>query len=183
MPFGHKRGCPRRKNGGTVIPKTVKGRVKWFNVSKGFGFVVADQPGPDILIHVNALRSFGQDSVAEGTVVELVAQETNRGWQATEILAVEANGAASLDEGDLSKRTAIGRSSTTLYPARVKWFDKIRGFGFANIYGESGDVFLHMEVLRESGLADLQSGEAIAVRVKDGQRGKMATEICPWETT
>ena len=68
-----------------------------------------------------------------------------------------------------------------LTPARVKWFDKSKGFGFANIFGNSDDVFVHVEVLRRSGLSELQPGEALAIRVMDGQRGKMAMQICAWE--
>jgi CspA family cold shock protein len=68
-----------------------------------------------------------------------------------------------------------------LEPARVKWFDKGKGFGFANIFGRGEDVFVHVEVLRRSGLADLQPGEAVGLRVIDGKRGRMATEVCAWE--
>ena len=63
----------------------------------------------------------------------------------------------------------------------MKWFDKGKGFGFANIYGRPEDVFLHIEVLRQSGLADLQPGEALAVRVIEGKRGRMAAEVQAWE--
>ena len=69
-----------------------------------------------------------------------------------------------------------------LEAARVKWFDKAKGFGFANIWGSSEDVFVHVEILRRSGLADLQAGEAVAIRVISGKRGKMAAEVCSWES-
>ena len=69
-----------------------------------------------------------------------------------------------------------------LEAARVKWFDKTKGFGFANIWGSSEDVFVHVEILRRSGLADLQAGEAVAIRVISGKRGKMAAEVCSWES-
>ena len=72
-------------------------------------------------------------------------------------------------------------ASAPLEPARVKWFDKGKGFGFANVFGHPEDVFLHMEVLRRSGLADLQPGEALALRVVDGKRGRMAAEVFAWE--
>lgn len=68
-----------------------------------------------------------------------------------------------------------------LVPARVKWFDKAKGFGFANVFGSSEDVFLHSEVLRRSGLADLQPGEAVCLRVIEGQRGRMATIVAAWD--
>ena len=59
--------------------------------------------------------------------------------------------------------------------------DKVKGFGFANIFGKPADVFLHIEVLRQSGLSDVQPGEALAMRVIDGKRGLMAAEVFPWE--
>jgi cold shock protein len=71
--------------------------------------------------------------------------------------------------------------SLPLQPARVKWFDKAKGFGFANIFGRPEDVFLHVEVLRRSGLADLQPGEAVALRVTEGKRGLMAVQVASWE--
>lgn len=162
--------------------RRVHGRVKWFDPVKGFGFVVADEGGPDILLHANVLRNFGQSSVADRAGVLLEVQRTDRGVQAIEVLEieppddVESSGLADLDEIDpeLIK-------SAPLEPARVKWFDKGKGFGFANTFGREEDVFVHIEVLRRSGLADLQPGEALAIRVIDGKRGRMATEVCGWE--
>ncbi|WP_309664250.1 cold shock domain-containing protein, partial [Tabrizicola sp.] len=61
-------------------------------------------------------------------------------------------------------------------------FDKIKGFGFANVFGKSEDVFIHIEVLRVSGFADLITGEAVALRIVDGKRGRMAVQVVPWET-
>ena len=63
----------------------------------------------------------------------------------------------------------------------MKWFDKAKGFGFANVFGHGEDIFLHIEVLRRSGLADLQPGEAVSLRVVDGKRGRMATQVTSWE--
>jgi CspA family cold shock protein len=63
----------------------------------------------------------------------------------------------------------------------VKWFDKAKGFGFANIWGSEEDVFLHIEVLRKSGFADLAPGEAVGLRVIDGKRGKLAVEVTAWD--
>ena len=73
-------------------------------------------------------------------------------------------------------------AAAPLEPARVKWFDKSKGFGFANVFGKSDDIFLHIEVLRQSGLSDLQPGEALALRVINGERGQMAAEVHAWET-
>lgn len=160
----------------------VKGRVKWFDPVRGFGFVLADQGGPDILIHANVLRNFGQSSVADRAGVEVEVQETERGRQAVQVHAIEppedSEGVA-LEDVDELDREAL--RDLPLEPARVKWFDKVKGFGFANTFGAPGDVFLHVEVLRRSGLADVQPGEALALRVIEGKRGRMAIEVCGWE--
>lgn len=162
--------------------RQIYGHVKWFDPVKGFGFVVAEEGGADILLHANVLRNFGQSSVADRAGVRLLVQKTDRGEQAIEVLEIEPPedvenaGLADLEgiDPDLIK-------SAPLEPARVKWFDKGKGFGFANTFGRDEDVFVHVEVLRRSGLADLQPGEALAIRVIDGKRGRMATEVCGWE--
>ncbi|MFC6583974.1 cold-shock protein [Sulfitobacter aestuariivivens] len=161
----------------------MSGVVKWFDPVKGFGFVVADTGGPDILLHVNVLRNFGQSSVADGARIELHAQETNRGVQATDVLAIQPpEGAQANALADIVGLDDSAVADVPLEPARVKWFDKAKGFGFANIFGRREDVFLHIEVLRQSGLSDLQPGEALAMRVIKGKRGEMAAEVQAWET-
>ncbi|MDJ0627195.1 MAG: cold shock domain-containing protein [Rhodobacter sp.] len=162
----------------------VQGQVKWFDPAKGFGFVVPDGGGPDILLHANVLRNFGQSSVADGSFIELTVQRTPRGIQAVEVLSIEPpedDGTPVLADipGDADDFTL---AEVPFEPARVKWFDKVKGFGFANVFGRSEDVFVHIEVLRRSGLADLQPGEAVAIRVIDGNRGRMAAQVAAWDT-
>lgn len=161
----------------------ITGVVKWFDPVKGFGFVVEDENGPDILLHVNVLRNFGQSSVADGAKISLIVQKTDRGIQATEVTAIHpADATSALALEDVAELNEEARVSAPLEPARVKWFDKTKGFGFANIFGKPEDVFVHVEILRQSGLSDLQPGEALAVRVIQGKRGRMAVEVQAWET-
>ncbi|KHA52635.1 Cold shock protein [Sulfitobacter geojensis] len=164
-------------------PDAVSGIVKWFDPVKGFGFVVAETGGPDILLHVNVLRNFGQSSIADGTGIELLVQKTDRGVQATEITAIHPSDIQ--QNAVLSDIVGLDNDAlmaAPIEPARVKWFDKAKGFGFANVFGKPDDVFVHIEILRQSGLSDLQPGEALAVRVIQGKRGHMAGEVQAWET-
>ena len=164
-------------------PRRVEGRVKWFGPLKGFGFVVADVGGPDILLHSNVLRNYGQSSVADGAHVVVDIQETPRGIQAVAVVEIqppEDDGTPPLADFEVVDPAVI--AAAELEPARVKWFDKAKGFGFANVFGRPEDVFLHVEVLRRSGLSDVQSGEALGLRAIEGKRGRMAVEVCPWES-
>ncbi|WP_436835930.1 cold-shock protein [Lentibacter algarum] len=163
--------------------EVVVGSVKWFDPVKGFGFVIADAGGTDILLHANVLRNFGQSSIADGTQITICAQATERGRQAVEVLSIEpSTGGSTAALEDFAHIDPELIANAVLQPARVKWFDKGKGFGFANVYGDPADVFVHIEVLRQSGFADLQPGEAIAIKVIDGTRGRMATEVFSWET-
>ena len=160
----------------------ISGVVKWFDPAKGFGFVVSDAGGPDILLHVNVLRNYGQSSVADGARIDLTVQKTERGVQATQVHAVHPPAAAqAMALSDIVGIDPALVAAAPLEPARVKWFDKIKGFGFATIFKRPEDVFLHIEVLRQSGLSDLAPGEALAVKAIDGKRGRMAVEIRAWD--
>lgn len=160
----------------------VSGHVKWFDPAKGYGFVVSDDGGPDILLHVNVLRNFGQSSVADGAGIEIMTHRTDRGVQAVEIVSIDPpERADSVMLADFAEMDPAEIALAPLEAARVKWFDKSKGFGFANVFGRNEDVFLHIEVLRRSGLADLQPGEALAMRVIDGKRGRMAAQVMAWE--
>lgn len=166
----------------TGTQRQVLGQVKWFDPTKGFGFVISEEGGPDILLHANVLRNFGQGSVVDGSAITIVVQDTQRGLQATEVLAITPpESEDSLPLRDMVEFTPEDIANKPIEPARVKWFDKAKGFGFANIFGNNDDVFVHVEVLRRSGLSDLQSGEAIGLRMVDGERGRMAIEVIGWE--
>jgi CspA family cold shock protein len=167
--------------GGSGAPPQVTGTVKWFDPVKGFGFVVADEGGDDILLHVNVLRNYGQSSVADGSRIEMLVQHTERGVQASAVLSVLPPEAGLSSLPDIARLDGEDIARSPLQAARIKWFDKAKGFGFANVFGSTEDVFVHMDVLRRSGLSDLAPGEAVAMRVIDGKRGLMAAEVRAWE--
>ncbi len=160
----------------------IKGQVKWFDAAKGFGFIVSDEVDGDILLHANVLRNFGRSSIAEGSPIVVDVQVTDRGQQASEIheIGVPEQPAESADEASGLSVPEVG-ADVPLQPARVKWFDKAKGFGFANIFDSEADIFLHVEIMRHFGLSDLQPGEAISVRVIEGPRGLMAGEVRSWD--
>jgi cold shock protein len=154
----------------------VRGRVKWFDITKGYGFVVADDQQGDILLHSNVLRVFGFTSVAEGAEIVVEVQKTERGRQAVEVVDILPSA-----ETALAPEVEEGTDTTPLEPARVKWFDRGKGFGFVNIFGRPEDVFLHMEVLRQFGYGEVTAGDVLAVRVTEGPRGPRVYEVRSWD--
>lgn len=158
----------------------VRGHVKWFDTTKGYGFVIAEDGEGDILLHGNVLRVFGFTSVAEGAEIVLQVQVTERGRQAVEVVDI-VPAALPQHESPLVAPPEPGAPTSPLSPARVKWFDRVKGFGFVNIYGRSEDVFLHMETLRQYGYGEVVAGDVLAVRVTAGPRGPMVYEVRSWD--
>ena len=163
----------------------VQGHVKWYDALKGYGFVVPDDGGPDIMVHASCVRAFGKMALAEGARVRVLAGQGERGLNTQELLEVEepevtAPGLceAARPTDFLGPEVEVG----PVVPARVKWFDKQKGFGFVNIFGQTEDVFVHMETVRRYGFSDLASGEGVAVRTFRGPRGLMVAELRLWES-
>jgi CspA family cold shock protein len=156
-----------------------RGHVKWFDTTKGYGFVVGEDGVGDILLHGNVLRVFGFTSVAEGAEIVLRVQVTDRGRQAVEVLDIVPTAPAPASV--IPMPIPGGEASGPLEPARVKWFDRVKGFGFVNIYGRPEDVFLHMETLRQYGYGEVVAGDVLAVRITAGPRGPMVYEVRSWD--
>jgi CspA family cold shock protein len=156
----------------------VRGHVKWFDTTKGYGFVVSGDGEGDILLHSNVLRGFGVPSVAEGAEIVLKVQTTERGRQAVEVLDIVPTAPPA---SPIPMPLPPTEASGPLEPARVKWFDRVKGFGFVNIFGRPEDVFLHMETLRQYGYGEVVANDVLAVRVTAGPRGPMVYEVRSWD--
>lgn len=167
---------------------SISGVVKWYDQVRGYGFVVPDNGGDDILLHASCVRSFGASGVRETDRVVLEATQTDRGLQAARLIEIDPSDPPVPAEADFtvavrpSDIAAAAARHGALYPARVKWFDKHKGFGFVNIYGDPQDVFIHMETVRDGGLLSLQPGEAVLVRTIRGPRGVMVSQISGWNS-
>jgi cold shock protein len=155
----------------------VSGRIKWFDVAKGFGFIVPDNGGPDVLLHVTCLRRDGHQAANEGARIVVEAVQRPRGLQAFRILSLDESTALHPSELPLPRTHVQVVPTSGLEPAIVKWFNRLRGFGFLTQGEDKPDIFVHMETLRRYGIAELKPGEKVYVRFGDGSKGLMAAEV------
>ena len=154
----------------------VSGLVKWFDVGRGYGFIIPDNGMQDILLHLSCLKRDGFDAPLEGTRVICEAVERQKGYQCLRVLAVDTSTAINPVERRPRTHSTVTASSGWV-KARVKWFNRARGFGFASEGENSPDIFIHMETLRKTAIAELQPETWIYIRFGDGPKGKMAAEV------
>lgn len=162
----------------------VRGRVKWFDATRGFGFLVSDQCDGDVLIHFSVLKDHGRRAVPEGAEIECVCAVQQRGLQATRIISIDLSTAlppaphSAIPTADRADREALAEAAGPFMSVEVKWFNRVKGFGFlVEPGGSSADIFVHMETVRRAGLVDLEPGDMIDARVAQGAKGLTAVEL------
>ena len=155
-----------------------EGVVKWFRSDKGYGFVALSGGAEDAFLHLKALRAFGCESAAPGAKIKGVVQQGARGMQVTRVLAIEEPSAAHLSFGPHGgRREGRDLSSAVDLTGRVKWFDDVRGFGFVASDDFGRDVFVHCTVLGAAGLARLDQGQTVSMRVIETPKGREAVQV------
>jgi cold shock protein len=157
----------------------VTGTIKWFDVAKGYGFIVPDNGMPDVLLHATCLRRDGFQTAYEGARIVCEAQRRARGFQAFRILSIDTSTAPHPSMLPPARTHVTVAPSSGLERAEVKWFNRLRGFGFLSRGEGTPDIFVHMETLRRYGLTELKPGQWVLVRFGDGPKGLMAAEVRP----
>jgi len=163
----------------------ITGRVKWFDATRGFGFLVSDDADGDVLLHFSVLREHGRRSVPEGAIIECVPVRLERGLQVKRVISIDTSTAlppqsrSAMSGGERADRSALAESAGAFEPVEVKWFNRVRGYGFVKRPDEVGgeDVFVHMETVRMSHLPELQPGQQLEARIAPSAKGLTAVEL------
>lgn len=157
------------------------GEIKWFDVAKGYGFIVPDNGLPDVLIHVTTLRRDGFNTAREGARVVCEVLQRTKGLQVFRVLSLDLSTAVHPSQSGPVRTHVEVNAPGGFEIAIVKWFNRVRGFGFLTRGEGTEDIFVHMETLRRYGITELKPGESFLVRFGDGPKGLMAAEVRPLE--
>ena len=158
------------------------GVVKWFDVTRGFGFLVDDDQAGDILIHFSVLQPHGRRSLPEGTRVDCLAVRRDRGLQASAILSVDLSTAVEppprvRPDSDRIDPVAMLDQAGPFEAVAVKWFNRLKGYGFLVRDVDSADIFVHMETLRRAGLHEVEPEQRLRARIVAGRKGPLAVAV------
>ena len=164
-------GAGRGGGAGGGMPAQVvgegKGTVKFFNSSKGFGFIQREEGGEDIFVHISAVERAGLEGLAEGQELQFTLVDRGGKVSASDLQAVG-------DVLPVEKREAPQQRELTGEKATgtVKFFNTMKGFGFITRDDGQADAFVHISAVERSGLTSLNEGDRVEFDIEVDRRGK-----------
>ena len=164
---GGDRGPPRGGGMPAQVVGTGTGKVKFFNVQKGFGFIQRDEGGEDVFVHISQVERAGLEGLAEGQ--ELAFNLVDRGGKVSaadlqvvgDVIPVQQKAAG-------PQRELTGEKAT----GTVKFFNAMKGFGFITRDDGKEDAFVHISAVERSGLPGINEGDRFEFDLEVDRRGK-----------
>ncbi len=177
---------------------SAKGRIKWFNATKGYGFVTLDNGG-DAFCHASALQAAGHAELPPGASIVCDLTDSQRGLQVVAVHTVDLttaeapaprgprrdfNGGGDRFGGGGDRFGGGGgrfggggyhdqssAASGPMVEGKIKFFNDQKGFGFVMPDNGSGDVYLHASALRRSGVQAVEPDQRIRYSTRQGNKG------------
>ena len=155
--------------------RRVEAKVKWFNSSKGFGFVAMSDGTADAFLPMAILRRAGYEDVREGASITCEVGAGAKGPLVVNVLNIDNSTAAPSGSGRGPGTQPRGPAQTM--QGAVKWFEPDKGYGFISPEGGGKDIFVHITALRRSGLEALEPGQRVQADVVEGRKGLEAERV------
>jgi CspA family cold shock protein len=174
-----------------ISQASAKGKVKWFNATKGYGFITLDSGG-DAFCHASALQATGHSDVQPGTTIICDLADSQRGLQVVTVHSVDTSTAEAPSRGprrDFGGGGGYGGGggggggygggyhhrdngpSGPMVEGKIKFFNDQKGFGFVMPDNGSGDIYLHASALRRSGVQVVEPDQRIRYSTRQGNKG------------
>ena len=155
-----------------------KGVVKFFNPQKGFGFVVRDDGGEDVFVHISAVEQAGMTDLADGQPLEFTLVDRGGRVSATN-LRIDGEPLAVERAPEAPQRQLTGEKAT----GTVKFFNAMKGFGFIQRDDGQPDAFVHVSAVERAGMVSLNEGDRLEFELEVDRRGKhAAVNLAPLQT-
>ena len=151
-----------------ITHREVTAVVKWFNATKGFGFVQLNEGAPDAFLHISVVERSGNRDFVEGTEIVCDLMQGRKGLQVAEIHRVVSAPAAG---------EPVGEGATEVVEGRVKFFNVEKGFGFVIPDNGGKDVFVSGRTLERFGIGALEPNQRVRLQTRMGQKGPMAEHV------
>ena len=156
------------------------GQVKWFNIEKGYGFLIPENSSKDAFLHVSVLKRHGIENIRNGTTVTFMMRPGRGGPEVAEILKIDES-TANEEETNRDRRNSDDidtlMKDAKLVEGYVKWFNPSKGYGFMVPSDGSRDIFIHMSLMRQHGIDNLIPDQKIVAFTINGPKGPEAIKI------
>ena len=175
-----------------ISQASAKGKVKWFNATKGYGFITLDNGG-DAFCHASALQATGHADVQPGTTIICDLADSQRGLQVVTVHSADLSTAEAPSRAPRVDRFGGGgyggggrfgdgggygggyrdnnAPSGPMVEGKVKFFNDQKGFGFVMPDSGSGDIYLHASALRRSGVQAVEPDQRVRYSTRQGNKG------------